>query len=146
MSGARGIVGYVPGVWDLFHVGHLAILSRARPHCDHLVAGAVTDEVVRSVKGHDPAVPLAERLEVLAGIRLVDEVVVDPSSDKTRAWEQVRFDVVFKGDDWRGTPKGDRLEADMAALGVRVVYFPYTPHVSSTRLRELLAARAAATA
>lgn len=136
-----GIVGYVPGVWDMFHVGHLTILSRARPHCDHLIVGAVTDDVVRSTKGHPPVVPLGERMEILGGLRLVDEVVVDTARDKTVVWSAVGFDVIFKGDDWQGTPKGDRLERDMGALGVRVVYFPYTPHTSSSMLRALIAAR-----
>lgn len=136
-----GVVGYVPGVWDMFHVGHLNILTRARPHCDRLVVGAVTDEVVRSAKSHPPVVPLAERMAVVAAMRLVDEVVVDVSSDKTVMWDRLGFDLIFKGDDWRGTPKGDRLERDMAARGVRVVYFPYTPHTSSSMLRALIATR-----
>ncbi len=135
------VVGYVPGVWDMFHVGHLNILTRARPHCDRLVVGAVTDEVVQSAKSHPPVVPLAERMAVVAAMRLVDEVVVDVSSDKTVMWDRLGFDVIFKGDDWRGTPKGDRLERDMGARGVRVVYFPYTPHTSSSMLRALIATR-----
>ena len=139
-----GVVGYVPGVWDMFHVGHLNILTRARAHCDHLIAGAVTDEVVASAKGHPPVVPLAERMEILAAMRMVDEVAVDTSSDKTVVWRDVGFDVIVKGDDWKGTPKGDRLERDMGACGVRVVYFPYTPHTSSSMLRALIADRTGA--
>ncbi len=123
----------------MFHVGHLNILTRARPHCDHLIAGAVTDEVVQSTKGHPPVVPLAERLAVLAAMRMVDEVTVDTASDKTVVWDRLRFDVIFKGDDWQGTPKGERLESQMASRGARVVYFPYTPHTSSSMLRELIA-------
>lgn len=136
-----GVVGYVPGVWDMFHVGHLNILTRSRPHCDHLIVGAVTDEVVQSAKSHPPVVPLAERMEIVAAIGMVDEVVIDVSSDKTVMWDRLGFDVIFKGDDWRGTPKGDRLERDMATRGVRVVYFPYTPHTSSSMLRALIANR-----
>lgn len=129
-------IGYVPGGWDMFHVGHLNILRSARAACDRLVVGVVGDEVLRQAKGRAPMYPFAERMQVVEAFRLADEVVLDPSSDKTEAWRAVRFDVLFKGDDWRGTPKGDRLEAQMAAVGARVHYFPYTRHVSSSALRE----------
>lgn len=129
-------VGYVPGAWDMFHAGHLNILRLARASCDYLVVGVVTDEVLAAGKGRRPMYPLAERMQVVSALRLVDEVVLDTSSDKTVAWNSLHFDVLFKGDDWRATPKGDRLEAQMAAVGARVHYFPYTQHVSSTSLRK----------
>jgi glycerol-3-phosphate cytidylyltransferase len=138
MSRRPQVVGYVPGAWDMFHVGHLNIIRRSSEHCDRLVVGVVLDEVLEDVKGRAPVVPLEERMEIVAAIRGVDEVVVDVSSDKRVMWEKVHFDVLFKGDDWRGTPKGDRLEATMAEIGVRVVYFPYTVHTSSTLLRSYL--------
>lgn len=136
----RPLLGYVPGAWDMFHVGHLNILRRAREHCDRLVVGVVTDEALHAAKGKHPVVPLAERMDVVRALDLVDEVVTD-SGDKLEVWQRVGFDVLFKGDDWRGTAKGDRLEADMASVGVRVHYFPYTAHTSSTLLRALLAER-----
>lgn len=137
----RTIVGYVPGAWDMFHIGHLNILLRARAQCDHLIVGVVTDEELTRIKGKAPIVPLDERIEVVGGFDLVDDVVVDYSTDKLDAWRRVGFDVLFKGDDWRGTPKGKRLEADMAGVGVKVCYFPYTAHTSSTKLRTLVNAR-----
>jgi glycerol-3-phosphate cytidylyltransferase len=137
----RGVVGYVPGAWDMFHVGHLNILLRAREHCDTLVAGVVTDEALAVAKGRLPIVPLAERMEIVRQCDLVDEVVTDFSSNKLEVWARLRFDVLFKGDDWRGTAKGDKLEADMASVGVEVCYFPYTAHTSSSLLRALLAER-----
>lgn len=137
----RPLVGYVPGAWDMFHIGHLNILLRAAEQCDRLVVGVVTDETLLSAKGKTPMVPLAERLEVVRAIDVVDEVVTDFSSDKVEVWRRVGFDVLFKGDDWRGTAKGDKLEADMGGVGVRVCYFPYTAHTSSTLLRALLAER-----
>jgi glycerol-3-phosphate cytidylyltransferase len=132
------VVGYVPGAWDLFHIGHLNILKYARPHCDWLIAGVVTDAAVVRVKGHAPVIRLEERVALLEEIDLVDEVVVDDSTDKVQMWERLHFDVVFKGDDWKGTPKGDHLEASMARVGVRVVYFPYTQGISSTEIRQRL--------
>jgi glycerol-3-phosphate cytidylyltransferase len=137
--GAR--TGYVPGGWDMFHVGHLRILERARAQCDRLVVGVVTDDALLAAKGRPPMVPFAERAAVVAAVEIVDEVVADASSSKLLAWEAVGFDVLFKGDDWRGTPKGDRLETEMAQVGVELRYFPYTPHTSSTALRSALDAR-----
>ena len=95
----------------------------------------VNDQVLWEAKGKQPVVPFAERLRIVRSMACVDEAVEDVSSDKVLMWERVGFDVIFKGDDWRGTPKGDRLEADLGARGVRVVYFPYTAHTSSTTLR-----------
>lgn len=140
MSG-REIVGYVPGAWDMFHIGHLNILLRARAHCDRLVVGVVTDDALFQAKNKEPVVPLAERMDVVAAMAIVDEVVVDHGSNKLQAWEQVHFDVLFKGDDWLGTPKGDKLIADMESVGVEVHFFPYTGHTSSSHLREVIAAR-----
>ena len=135
------IIGYVPGAWDMFHVGHLNILQRARRHCDVLIVGVVTDEALQRAKGKLPIIPLDERMAVVQAMSIVDRVVVDYSSNKIDAWRSHGFDVLFKGDDWRGTAKGDRLEEQMASVGVEVHYFPYTAQTSSTKLRALIAAR-----
>jgi glycerol-3-phosphate cytidylyltransferase len=132
------IVGYAPGVYDLFHVGHLNILKHAKSRCDYLIAGVVSDEMTMLAKGRAPVVPLAERLEIVSHISFVDEAVAEVVPDKIDTWRAVGFDVIFKGDDWRGTPKGDKLEQDFAAVGVEVIYFPYTAHTSSTLLRRVL--------
>ena len=131
-------VGYASGVFDMFHVGHLNILRQAKQHCDHLIAGVVSDEMCLLTKGKLPVVPLAERMEIVSHISFVDEVVAETVPDKVETWKSVRFDVLFKGDDWRGTAKGIKLERDFAVLGVEVVYFPYTIHTSSTLLRRAL--------
>lgn len=137
----RPVVGYVPGAWDMFHIGHLNILLRAREQCDRLIAGVVTDEALYAAKSKYPIVPMDERMEVVRQLTVVDEVVTDFSGNKLEVWQRVHFDVLFKGDDWRGTPKGLKLEADMATVGVEVRYFPYTAHTSSTLLRSILADR-----
>jgi glycerol-3-phosphate cytidylyltransferase len=133
-----GRVGYAPGVYDLFHVGHLNLLRHARGQCDHLVAGVLTDEMAARAKGAVPVVPLAERLDIVRSIRFVDDAVAEDLPSKLEMWEQVRFDVIIKGDDWQGTPKGERLEADFRPLGVEVAYVPYTVRTSSTLLRRAL--------
>ncbi|WP_024285412.1 adenylyltransferase/cytidyltransferase family protein [Cellulomonas sp. KRMCY2] len=131
-------IGYAPGVYDLFHVGHLNILRHARSQCDFLIAGVVSDEMAERVKGRRPVIPLSERLEIVRSISFVDEARAEVLPEKLATWQQVQFDIIFKGDDWRGTPKGDKLERDFAAVGVEVVYLPYTVHTSSTILRRVL--------
>jgi len=132
------VVGYAAGAFDLFHVGHLNILRQAKSRCDLLVAGVVSDEVCLETKGRLPVVPLAERLEIVSHIGYVDRAVAETSRDRLDIWKEVRFDVFFKGDDWRGTPKGIRIEEEFAKVGVEVVYFPYTVHTSSTQLRRTI--------
>jgi glycerol-3-phosphate cytidylyltransferase len=133
------IVGYAPGAYDLFHIGHLNILKNAAAHCDVLIAGVVSDEMLLQSKGRAPVIPLAERLEIVRSVRFVDDVHAEVVADKLETWRELRFDVIFKGDDWRGTPKGQRLERDFASVGVLVEYFPYTVHTSSTLLTRALA-------
>ncbi|WP_431219022.1 adenylyltransferase/cytidyltransferase family protein [Leifsonia xyli] len=135
-------VGYAAGAFDLFHIGHLNILKHAKSQCDYLIAGVVSDEMLELTKGITPVVPLAERLEIVRSIAWVDEAVAETVPDKLDMWRELRFDVFFKGDDWRGTEKGMRLEREFAAVGVEVVYFPYTMTTSSTQLRQALAALA----
>ncbi|WP_257478225.1 adenylyltransferase/cytidyltransferase family protein [Acidipropionibacterium jensenii] len=129
------VVGYVPGGFDMLHVGHLNILRAARQRCDVLVAGVATDESLTQMKHRSPVIPFAERLELVASLKFVDEAVADVDQDKRIAWHRRRFDILFKGSDWQGTPKGDRLERELAEIGARVMYLPYTASTSSTMLR-----------
>lgn len=131
-------IGYAAGAFDLFHVGHLNILRHAKSQCDVLIAGVVSDEMLRVTKGIEPVVPTAERAEIVRAISFVDDVHVETTPDKLDAWRSVGFTHFFKGDDWRGTPRGIALERDLNEVGVEVVYFPYTAHTSSTRLRAAL--------
>jgi glycerol-3-phosphate cytidylyltransferase len=128
----------VPGVFDLFHIGHVNVLRNARQLCDHLIAGVVSDELAQRNKGIRPVVPLDERLEIVGAIRFVDEAVVEDVPHKLEMWERLHFDVIVKGDDWKGTDRGDKLEADFDAVGVQVAYVPYTKRTSSTMLRRIL--------
>lgn len=130
--------GYAPGVYDLFHIGHLNILRLARQHCDRLIVGVVSDEMAELAKGRRPVIPVQERIEIVRALRIVDEAIIETVPDKVETWRSTPFDVIFKGDDWRGTPKGERLERAFAPLGVEVVYFPYTVHTSSSLLRAAL--------
>ncbi len=133
-------IGYAAGAFDLFHVGHLNILKHAKSACDYLVAGVVSDEMLMLTKGISPFIPLAERLDIVRHIDYVDEARAEVVPNKLDTWRDVKFDVFFKGDDWRGTEKGLKLEREFAAVGVEVVYFPYTMHTSSRQLRRALEA------
>ena len=132
------IVGYTTGVFDMFHVGHLNLLMRAREQCDRLIVGVSTDEVVISYKKHPPIVPYAERVAIVKAIRYVDEVVPQTSMDKFAAWEVLHFNRLFHGNDWKGSAMYNEVEAKLRAVGVEVVYFPYTQGTSSTLLAERL--------
>ncbi len=132
------IIGYTTGVYDLFHIGHLNLLKRARLACDHLIVGVTTDELASQRKAHPPVIPFLERMEIVASIKYVDEVVPQTNMDKLEAWNNLKFDRMFVGDDWKGTPKWLELERVFAPLGVEIVYFSYTMHTSSTKLRHIL--------
>lgn len=131
-------IGYAAGAFDLFHIGHLNILRHAKSQCDYLIAGVVSDELCEATKGTRPVIPLVERLEIVQNVQCVDKAVPEIRPDKLDTWREVGFNVFFKGDDWRGTPKGLYLERAFSEVGVEVVYFPYTVHTSSTALRRTL--------
>lgn len=134
-------VGYTTGVFDMFHVGHLNILRRAKEQCEHLIVGVSTDENVQNYKNKTPIIPFAERIEVVGAIRYVDEVVPQENMDKFAAWERLHFDALFHGDEWKGSPMYDEVEAKLRAVGCAVVFLPHTDGVSSTLLAKKLKAR-----
>ena len=131
-------IGYTTGVYDLFHVGHLNVLKRAKLECDYLIVGVTSDELSLSAKGKKPIIPFNERMEIVESIKFVDEVVPQMNYDKMEAWNNLKFDRMFVGDDWKGTDKWNQIEKDFAKVGVEILYFPYTTHTSSTILRDVL--------
>jgi glycerol-3-phosphate cytidylyltransferase len=131
-------IGYAAGAFDLLHVGHLTTLRHARESCDRLIAGVISDEALQATRGIVPVIPTAERAEIVRSIVYVDDVYIETSARRVDAWEDVHFTHFFTGEDWRGTEKGLRLEAELSPLGVGVVYLPYAAHTSSTRLRQAL--------
>lgn len=129
-------VGYTTGVFDLFHIGHLNILRRAKEQCDYLIVGVSSDLLVMGYKQRIPVIPYEERAEIVAAIRYVDKVVCQESMDKVKAWENLKFDVMFHGDDWKGSKVYNEAEEKLAKLGVDVVYLPHTDGISTTQLIE----------
>lgn len=132
------IIGYTTGVFDLFHIGHLNILRKAKQNCDKLVVGVTTDELLRKYKNKNPIIPFEERLDIVKSIKYVDEVVPQEDMNKLSHWEKLKFNVVFVGDDWQNTDKWDKIEKDFKAVGVEIIYFPYTKGISSTLINEIL--------
>ena len=130
-------IGYTTGVYDLFHIGHLNLLRKAKAQCDYLIVGVSTDDLVE-YKGKRSVIPFEERKEIVGAIKYVDEVVTQKNMDKLGAWKKYHFDVMFVGDDWKGTDKWNKIEADLAQVGAKVVYFPYTKGTSSTLINETL--------
>ena len=132
------IKGYTTGVYDLFHIGHLNILRRAKEMCDYLIVGVSTDELVMEYKGKAPIIPYEERYAIIEAIKYVDEVVPQKNRDKVEAYYRLKFDVMFHGDDWKGSNLFNEVEIIFADKGVEIVYFPYTKGTSSTLLTEVL--------
>ena len=120
------IVGYTTGVFDLFHIGHLNIIRRAKEKCDKLIVGVTTDELLQVYKNKSPIIPFEERISIVKSIKYVDEVVPQEDMDKMSHWEKLKFNVVFVGDDWQNTDKWNKIESDFNDVGVAVVYSPYT--------------------
>lgn len=129
------IVGYTTGVFDLFHIGHLNILKNSKSLCDYLIVGVTTDEISLIMKGKMPIIPFEERFQIVESIRYVDKVVAKTSVNNIEAWNDLKFDVMIKGDDWKGTQKGFELENTMGKVGVIVKYLPYTTETSSSVIR-----------
>ncbi|MFD2167941.1 adenylyltransferase/cytidyltransferase family protein [Thalassotalea euphylliae] len=131
-------IGYTTGVFDMFHIGHLNVLKRAKLECDYLIVGVTSDELSMKAKNKQPIIPFAERMEIVEAIKFVDEVVPQTSYDKMEAWNNLKFDRMFVGDDWKGTEKWNKIEEEFGKVGVEILYFPYTTHTSSTILRKAL--------
>lgn len=132
------IIGYTTGVFDLFHKGHLNILKKAKEHCDYLIVGVSTDELVFEYKNKKPVIPFDDRAEIVKSIRYVDKVVPQTNMDKFSAWQKLKFNILFHGNDWKGSKMYTEVEQKLQDVGVEIMYFDYTKDVSSTTLREKL--------
>lgn len=132
------IIGYTTGVFDLFHIGHLKILNRAKKNCDFLIVGVTTDDLMMKYKKKICVIPFKERSKIVANIKSVDKVVAQDSMDKLEAWKKYKFNKMFVGDDWKGTEKWKKIEKEMNSFGVEVIFFPYTKGTSSTIINKTL--------
>lgn len=137
MQGEK-VVGYTTGVYDMFHIGHLNLIRRAKEQCDYLIVGVSTDELVQQEKHKTPVIPYEERAAILEALKYVDEVVPQTDKNKFGAWEKYHFNKMFVGSDWKGTPQWKRYEEEFAPVGVEIIYLPHTDGICSTQLAEVI--------
>lgn len=131
---SKKVIGYTTGVYDMFHIGHLNVLKNAKAQCDYLIVGVSTDELVQKEKNKTPVIPYSERVQIVSELKCVDEVVPQCNKNKKEAWEKYKFDKMFVGSDWKGTPQWEKFEKEFEPLGVQIVYLPHTDGISSTKL------------
>ena len=132
------VIGYTTGVYDMFHIGHLNILRRAKEQCDYLIVGVSTDQLVQHDKHKTPVIPFADRCAIVEAIKYVDKVVPQPDKNKFAAWEKYHFNKMFVGSDWKGTPQWQAFEEQFAPVGVEIIYLDHTDGISTTILRDRL--------
>lgn len=127
-------IGYTTGVYDMFHIGHLNIIRRAKEQCDYLIVGVSTDENVQTYKHKTPVIPYEQRKSIVEAIRYVDQVVPQENMDKFSAWETYHFDAIFHGDDWKGSDMYNEIEAKLKAVGCEMVFLPHTDGISTSQI------------
>lgn len=128
-------IGYTQGVYDMFHVGHLNLINNAKQHCEYLIVGVNSDDLVQQYKHKIPVICQEERRLIVENIKAVDKAVVADTLDKVIMLDRLHYDAIFIGDDWKGDPRWEETKQSLAPLGVDVVFLPYTHGVSSTVLR-----------
>lgn len=131
------VIGYTTGVYDLFHIGHLNLFKNAKGMCDKLVVGVTVDELVQ-YKGKCAMIPFEDRIELVRSCKYVDAAIPQYDMDKLTVCKKLGASYLFVGDDWYGTEKWKEYEEGFAKAGVRIVYFPYTKGISSTKIAEAL--------
>tara|TARA_B100000900_G_C20452844_1_gene663890 strand:- start:267 stop:707 length:441 start_codon:yes stop_codon:yes gene_type:complete len=134
----KKIIGYTSGVFDMFHIGHLHLLKKAKKNCDYLIVGVNTDQLVSSYKEKTPIIPLEHRVEIVSALSCVDEVVTLNHRDKIKTFHDIRYDIMFVGDDWKGSEIFSKVEIELGKFGAEVKYFEYTKKVSSTKFTSIL--------
>lgn len=131
------VIGYTAGVYDLFHIGHLNLLKNAKGMCEKLVVGVTVDELV-TYKGKHAMIPYEDRLEIVRSIKYVDAAIPQQDMDKVEACRKLGASYLFVGDDWFDTPKWKDYEKQAEEYGIKIIYFPYTKGISSTKISEAL--------
>jgi glycerol-3-phosphate cytidylyltransferase len=125
----QGVVGNTTGVFDMFDIGHLNILRNASRDCDYLIVGVPTDELAEQKKGRRPMVPFMERMEIVQNVCWVDDVVPQVKTDAMEAWHNLKFDIMFVGDDLKSTDVRNSLEQHLSTWECE----PCASHTLSTR-------------
>ena len=129
-------IGYTQGVYDMFHIGHLNLINHAKEYCDYLIVGVNSDNLVQSYKNKTPVICQENRQAIVENIKAVDKCIIVDTLSKSELLNEISFDAIFIGDDWKGSPRWQKTEEDLKPLGVDVVYLKYTDNISSTILRD----------
>lgn len=128
-------IGYTQGVFDMFHIGHLNLINKAKEHCDFLIVAVNSDELVKEYKNKVPVINELERQNIVQNIKAVDKAVIATTLDKTVSWKQLSYNALFVGDDWAQNERWLNTKNELSEYGVDVVFLPYTKDISSTKLR-----------
>ena len=132
-------IGYTCGGFDMFHVGHLNLLEKCKSMCDYLIVGVCNDDYVRNIKHKEPVYSEQDRVRILEALKVVDRaelVTIEETNDKILAIEKFHFDVLFSGDDWKGSERYQKTEEQFKKYGAFIEYFPYTQGISTTQIKE----------
>lgn len=132
-------IGYTCGVFDMFHVGHLNLLEKCKSMCDYLIVGVCNDDYVRNIKHKEPVYSEQDRVRILEALKVVDRaelVTIEETNDKILAIEKFHFDVLFSGDDWKGSERYQKTEEQFKKYGAFIEYIPYTQGISTTQIKE----------
>ena len=132
-------IGYTCGVFDMFHVGHLNLLEKCKSMCDYLIVGVCNDDYVRNIKHKEPVYSEQDRVRILEALKVVDRaelVTIEETNDKILAIEKFHFDVLFSGDDGKGSERYQKTEEQFKKYGAFIEYFPYTQGISTTQIKE----------
>ena len=132
-------IGYTCGVFDMFHVGHLNLLEKCKSMCDYLIVFLCNDDYVRNIKHKEPVYSEQDRVRILEALKVVDRaelVTIEETNDKILAIEKFHFDVLFSGDDWKGSERYQKTEEQFKKYGAFIEYFPYTQGISTTQIKE----------
>ena len=132
----KQIIGYTAGVYDLFHIGHLNLLKNAKGLCDKLIVGISTDDLVKKKNGKGSTIPYEDRCEIVRSIKYVDAVIPQEEFDKVEICKKLKANYLFVGDDWYDSERFNNLEKELEKEGIKVIYFPYTKKISSTKIRK----------
>lgn len=134
----KKIIGYTSGVYDLFHIGHLNLLKRAKEQCDYLIVSVSTDELAQEYKKRKPIISLEDRIAIVEAIKYVDKVVPQINRNKLEAYHKYKFDKIFVGSDWKGSELWNNLEKELKQFNSKVVYFEYTKGTSTTEVKRII--------
>ena len=132
-------IGYTCGVFDLFHIGHLNLLEKCKSMCDILIIGICDDNYVRMVKHQEPVILQDDRVRIINALKCVDKAVlidIETTNNKLVALEKFKFDVLFSGDDWKGSQRYLDTEKQFSKTGVSIEYLPYTQSVSTSQIKK----------